>query len=137
MSVKALQMVTHHSKASSTARHVLMIIAFYDGDSGSWPSQETIAEKTGLSTRTVKRCISELLEIGELDVQANQGGSNGGRRSNMYVILIECPESCDKTFAHRLNRGQTRPLRGHLRLQMGTNTTRIGDTVSPDIYRII
>jgi len=137
MSAKALSMVIHHSQASSTARHVLTIIAWFDGDSGSWPSQDTIAEKTGLSTRTVKRCISELLELQEIDVIANDGGSSGGRRSNRYVIMLECPESCDGSFAHRRNRGHKRTLRGHLRLQMGTNTTSIGDTVSPDIYRII
>ena len=137
MSAKAVQIVIHHSKAKPTARHVLTIIASYDGDSGSWPSQETISEKSGLTTRTVKRCIAELIELGEVDVIANDGGSNGGRRSNRYVILIECPEVCDKTFAHRPNRGHSRPLRGHSRLQIVTNKTPNGDTVSPDIYRII
>jgi len=134
MSSKALGMVIHHSKASATARHVLTIIAWFDGDAGAWPSQETIAKKTGLTTRTVKRCIAELLELGEIDVVANGGGSNGGRRSNLYVFLLECPDSCDKTFAHRPNRGHLRPLRGHLRQTLGTSTTDFGDTVSPNIY---
>ena len=105
MSTKAVQMVVHHSKAKATARHVLTVIAFFDGDSGSWPSQETIAKHTGLDTRTIKRQIKHLLEIGELDVIANGGGSNGGRRSNQYVILLDCPESCDGSFAHRMKRG--------------------------------
>ena len=134
MSSKALSMVIHHSKASPTARHVLTIIAWYDTESGAWPSQETIAEKTGLTTRTVKRAIAELLDIGEIDVIANQGGSNGGRRSNLYVFLLDCPETCDKSFSHRPNRGHLRPLRGHLRQTMGTSTTDFGDTVSPNIY---
>jgi len=134
MSSKALSMVIHHSKASPTARHVLTIIAWYDTESGAWPSQETIAEKTGLTTRTVKRAIAELLDIGEIDVIANQGGSNGGRRSNLYVFLLDCPDGCDRSFAHRPNRGHLRPLRGHLRQTMGTSTTDFGDTVSPNIY---
>jgi len=134
MSSKALSMVIHHSKASPTARHVLTIIAWYDTESGAWPSQETIAEKTGLTTRTVKRAIAELLDIGEIDVIANQGGSNGGRRSNLYVFLLDCPDGCDGSFAHRPNRGHLRPLRGHLRQTSGTSTTDFGDTVSPNIY---
>ena len=134
MSAKAVQLVAHHSQAKATARHVLMIIAFFDGDSGSWPSQQTIAKHTGLETRTIKRMIKYLVEIGELDVIANGGGSNGGRRSNEYIILIDCPEGCDKSFAHRMKRGHLRPLRGHLRQTLVTSTTDFSDTVSPNIY---
>ena len=101
MSSKALSMVIHHSKASASARHVLTIIAWFDGESGSWPSQETIKEKTGLSKRTIGRAIAELIDIGEIDVIANDGGSHHGRRSNRYVIMLDCGPFCDGTFAHR------------------------------------
>jgi biotin operon repressor len=136
MSTKALSMVIHHSKASSTARHVLTIIAWFDGESGSWPSQETLAEKTGLSKASIKRAVKELIEIGEIDVIANDGGSAHGRRSNRYEILLECGPSCDGTFAHRY-RAQKGTYRAQNVILMGSNNASNRLTLSPNISRII
>jgi biotin operon repressor len=136
MSSKALSMVIHHSKASPTARHVLTIIAWFDGESGSWPSQETIHEKTGMSKRTIGRAIKELLEIGEIDVIANDGGSHHGRRSNRYVILLDCDAFCDGTFAHRY-RGQKRTYSSQNVHLMRTKLHSNEVTVSSNISRII
>jgi hypothetical protein len=101
MSYEAVAAALHHSQASTSARLVLIAIAHYEGDQGAWPSQTTLAAMTGLSSRSVRRAIHELAELHELDVVADSGQGYGARKSNRYFVIVQCPEGCDSTIAHR------------------------------------
>lgn len=68
-------------------------------------SQETLARMTGLSTRSVRRAISELAELGELDVIADSGQTRGARKTNRYFLTVLCPSNCDSSYAHKLQEG--------------------------------
>lgn len=105
MSIEALTTVLHHSTATPTAKLVLTAISWHEGkdpSQGCWPSQETIGKYANLSARQVRRAIDQLVEIGELDVIKNGGPRTGPTPApNLYLVLLECPETCDKTLAHR------------------------------------
>lgn len=132
MSYEAVAAALHHSQASTSARLVLLAIAHFEGDQGAWPSQKTLAEMTGLSTRSVRRAIHELAELHELDVIADNGQGYGARKSNRYFVIVQCPEGCDSTIAHRkqgaeivslaaIRRGQYRPKNASIEDTGGRN----------------
>lgn len=91
------------------ARLVLLGIANHDGDGGAWPTLETLAVYAGgVDTRTVRRAIHQLVELGEIAVEINGGGNEhtrADRRPNRYTILLGCPPVCDRTSRHRTNDG--------------------------------
>lgn len=60
--------VMNHSEETLGRRLVLMALAenANDDGSGAWPSVETLARKTRLSTRQVKRCLSGLEASGSI-----------------------------------------------------------------------
>jgi len=132
MTVEAMALVLHHSKAKANARLVMIGIANHDGDGGSWPSVETLAKYALVSERTVQRMVDELVTLGEITVHYNDGGNHHTRndqRPNRYVINLACPDDCDGTTKHR-KRGDNSvtPLRGR-----GDNADVDGATaVSPE-----
>lgn len=106
MSVEALAIALHHSRARTpTAKLVLIGVANHDGDGGAWPSVATLAKYAGCSVRQVQRCIDELERLGELRRWLQGGGTRelpDWRRPNRYVMLLRCPPSCDRTPQHRV-----------------------------------
>ena len=74
------------SKATGTDKFVLLAIAdnAWDDGSNAWPSVATISRKTGLSTRTVQRCIQNLHDINELQTIDRPG------HSNLYRVVMGC-----------------------------------------------
>lgn len=90
-------MVLHHSQTKGTAKLLLLGIANHQGDSGAWPSVATLAKYTATSPRRVQQILHELRDTGELDIDA-QGGPSG---TNRYWVTVSCPESCDRSSAHR------------------------------------
>jgi Helix-turn-helix domain len=128
MSYEAVAAAIHHSKASTSAKLVLVTIAHYEGEQGAWPSQTTLANMTGLSTRSVRRAISELAELNELDVIHDAGAGYGARKSNRYFVIVQCPEGCDSTIAHKQRTAEVVSLAAKKRNQYRTETTRIEDT---------
>jgi hypothetical protein len=109
MSVEAIATVLHHSRATKTAKLVLVGIANHEGDGGAFPSVATLAKYGGCSERQVQRYIAALVELGELRVLAQAGGSSDARRDrrpNLYRVLVRCPDWCDGTTQHR-RRGDT------------------------------
>jgi hypothetical protein len=69
---------------------------------GCWPSQQTLAKYANISDRQVRRCINELVELGELFVIKN--GTSRHRSAaapNLYIVQLDCPEDCDGTLSHR------------------------------------
>lgn len=92
MSIEAVALVLNHSKASGTAKLVLIGIANHDGDGGSWPSIATLARYANTTERSVQRAIAQLVLLGEVVVHENAGGTSetrGGYRPNRYDIHIQ------------------------------------------------
>lgn len=52
----------------------------------SWPSKATIGDRTGLSARTVQRCIAELRDAGWIRV-SERNRDNGSQTSNTYLVM--------------------------------------------------
>lgn len=104
MSVEALAVVLHHSKAKGTAKLVLLGIANHQGDGGAWPSRATLAKYANVSESQVKRALQTLRGMGELVVHVQQGGLPGDEdytRPNRYDVQVSCPPWCDRTTNHR------------------------------------
>lgn len=91
MSVESTSLVWKHSQATGTTRVVLLAIADHDGEGGAWPSIPTLARMARVKDRAVQRSISELVEMGELVVHRNAGGTHrtpNDRRPNRYEITL-------------------------------------------------
>lgn len=104
MSVEALALVLHHSKASGTDKLILVGIANHAGDGGAWPTIATLARYGNVTDRTVQRSIERLVALGELTVQVNAGGFGNlqrWERPNRYEVHVACPATCDRTANHR------------------------------------
>lgn len=86
MSVRVMTWVWDHSASRGNERLVLLAIADHASDDGSdaWPSIATLARKTGVSERTVQRCISSLVDMGELVVER----LGNGRKSSKYRVRM-------------------------------------------------
>lgn len=108
MSVEALALVLHHSRATGTDKLVLIGIANHAGDGGAWPTIETLARYANTAERTVQRSLTRLVELGEVAVHRQAGGTldhPDHARPNRYDVLVACPATCDRTSNHR-----SRPL---------------------------
>ena len=101
MSSEAISAVLHHSKATPTAKLVLLAIAYHENDTGAWMSQATLARLCNMSERTIRRHIQELRDLYEIDIIANDGAGHGARMTNRYFIILECPSTCDRSFSHK------------------------------------
>ena len=85
MSIEVMSWVWKKSQASGTDKFVLLAIADNAWDDGThaWPSVHTIMRKTGLSERTVQRCIQNLCDMGELKIVDRPG------HSNLYSVIMK------------------------------------------------
>lgn len=92
MSIEVMSWVWKKSQATGTDKFVLLAIAdnAWDDGSNAWPSVATISRKTGLSTRTVQRCIQNLHDIGELQTIDRPG------HSNLYRVVMGESEVAQK-----------------------------------------
>jgi hypothetical protein len=91
MSIRIINDVWTYSKASGTDLLVLLALADNANDEGEcWPSMATIGRKCRVDTRTARRRIRSLEEIGEVVVILGGGkaSSSGGLRSNRYRITV-------------------------------------------------
>ena len=86
MSVKTMAWVWANSRSKPTQRLVLLAIADCANDHGAeaYPSTATLAGKTGLTERGVRKAIVELERLGELAVQYK----NGPRGTNRYRVVM-------------------------------------------------
>ncbi|GAA4680185.1 helix-turn-helix domain-containing protein [Nocardioides nanhaiensis] len=83
--------VLRHSRAKGTAKVVLIGIANHDGDGGAWPSVATLARYANVDPRGVQRAISSLVDLGEVVVHRQDGGTRktrDDRRPNRYTITV-------------------------------------------------
>lgn len=83
MSIKVMTWVWDHSPAAGTDLLMLLAIADQANDAGrdAWPSIKTLAQRTRLDQRTVRRVLKRLADAGHVVIQPG-----GGRRSNNYEI---------------------------------------------------
>ena len=88
MAVEIMTAVWKNSKASPAAKLVLLAIADHQGERGAWPSEATLARMSGMSERSVRRKIVELVELGELSVEINAAPSQTQYKSNLYWVLV-------------------------------------------------
>lgn len=91
--------VWKQSSSSGTDRLVLLAIADAADDDGTnaWPSVATIAAKCKVSPRTVQRSLGTLVELGELAVEKQAGGSPStpaDKRPNRYAVLLTGVTGC-------------------------------------------
>lgn len=121
MSIKVMSEVWEHSKATSGALLVLLAIADNANEQGiAWPSLMTLARKSRLSERQVRRQLRQLEESGELETHV--GGGDHFSTSTYRVTI--CPPS-DPT-------GDTGvPPGGTLATGRGTPVSGTGDTHVP------
>lgn len=101
-----MAIVLHHSQAKGTDKLVMLGIANHDSDGGAWPSVGTLARYANVDARSVKRSISKLVEMGELQRSIMSGGTHrtaDHMRPNLYRILLQCPPGCDRTTQHRVD----------------------------------
>ena len=100
MSIEAMVGVLNHSKAQGAAHIVLLNIANHQGEQGAWPSIPTLARLAKVSDRRVQQILNELVEMGELSIDARAAGY-GSVKTNRYWVTLTCPATCDGSFAHR------------------------------------
>ena len=85
MSIKEISRVWEDSNQSGNRLLIMLALADYADDNGySWPSIETLARKTRMSSRTVLRAIDDLTAENELYAIRSR---NSG---NKYIILTGC-----------------------------------------------
>lgn len=104
MSIESLAIALNHSRASGTAKVIILGIASHDGDGGAWPSMATLARYGNCSVRNARKAVERLVELGEIKRLANQGGTAQtpeAQRPNLYRFQLRCPPSCDGSSQHR------------------------------------
>jgi hypothetical protein len=119
VSVEAIAIALHHSKAKGTAKLVLLGIANHDGDGGAWPSKATLAKYANVDQRNVDRAIKTLVSLAEIRVGISEGGRSNTPdylRPNLYHFLVECPAYCDRSRQHRDTRKGARYVPRYLEL---------------------
>jgi len=96
MGYKEMDAVYKYSQAKRIDKFVLLTIAkTYNVGRGSWPSQEKIAELTGIpDARGVRRSLQRLSDLGEL---VWVRGSNKSGKSNVYFIRFLESSQADLT----------------------------------------
>jgi len=126
MSIEAMVGALNHSKAHGAAHIVLLNIANHQGEQGAWPSIPTLARLSKLTDRRVQQIIVELVELGELIVE-NRAAGYGSIKTNRYWVTINCPPTCDGTFAHR----EVKPIsdRGEVGFTAGVKPVSFGGEV--------
>lgn len=83
----------YKQKLPSTTKFVLVVIADRANHEGvCWPSRKDIAERTGLSERSVTRAIDELKSDGLIQVK-EQRRKDGYKTNNLYQLISGDRES--------------------------------------------
>lgn len=107
MSIESMAIALNHSRASGTAKVVILGIANHNGDGGAWPAVSTLARYANVDKRSVQRSLDQLERLGEIRRVWQQGGDHATadhRRPNLYKFLLTCPVDCDRSSQHRTSR---------------------------------
>lgn len=117
MSVEAVAIALHHSRAKGTAKLVLVGIANHAGDGGAWPAMSTLARYANVHRSNAQRAIQTLVKLREIEVEVQAGGLPSmaeHERPNRYHMVLSCPPWCDRTMQHRDTRKPNRTARALL-----------------------
>jgi DNA-binding IscR family transcriptional regulator len=101
MSVEAITVALNHSQAKGSTKLVLIGIANHHSDNGAWPSVRTLAGYANLSERRIQQALQELVDLGELTVEAQGGGGYQQYKTNRYWITLTCPPECGGFPGHK------------------------------------
>lgn len=104
MSVEAMALVLHHSRAKGSDKVILLGIANHQGDGGAWPSLATLAKYANVTEKSARASLRRLERLGELQTHLQAGGrleTPSWQRPNRYDVIIACPATCDRTMNHR------------------------------------
>ena len=87
MSIKVMNLVWSNSTQKGSALLLLLAIAdhAHDDGGGAYPSIQTLADKTRLTSRAVQVLLNKLEAAGELRIKRR----TGPHRVNTYAITIE------------------------------------------------
>ena len=102
MSIEAMSLVLHHSKASGSAKIILLGIANHQGDAGAWPAVATLAKYANIHPDNVTKHLTKLVEMGEVEREIMGGAKTQKGATNRYQVTITCPENCDRSMNHKL-----------------------------------
>jgi hypothetical protein len=106
VSVEAIAMALHHSKAQTAAEMMVLIgVANHDGDGGAWPTVNTLSNYARISHRHVQRILTVLEQRGDIERDVQSGGTAEVAhydRPNLYHFKVRCPPHCDRTTNHKL-----------------------------------
>jgi hypothetical protein len=109
-----------------------------DASGTAWPSVHTLADATGLSTRTVIRALAGLASGGLIEIEANKNPNN--HRSNRYRIPVEkWPKravSGDTTSSKIVASSDTLSLRQDLSSDSMSPSQATNATFSSDILSV-
>ena len=105
MSIRALNWAFDQRGMHATSKLVLIAIANHADDNGyAWPGIDGIAERWGMSPRTVSRHV-HLLSMDEYVTVAPRFRSNGSQTSNAYQLnmtpLTDCHPPHDNSVTPR------------------------------------
>lgn len=80
---------------SSAERFVLLLISDYynEAKKHAWPSIKTLSQLSGISDRTVTRCLRSLEGRGLIETESWFNASTGRRTQNRYYLPFYDPES--------------------------------------------
>lgn len=157
MSVESIAIALHHSRATGTAKLVLIGIANHDGDGGAWPSVSTLARYANVTPRNVQKALDKLEQLHEVRRMIQAGGTQetaNHERPNRYLFTLQCPPDCDRSTHHRTRRqpapmldidplsettppvgNDTRPPVGNDTLTIPVTTTHLSETKPSDRAR--
>tara|TARA_Y100000114_G_C11732952_1_gene314615 strand:- start:495 stop:1100 length:606 start_codon:yes stop_codon:yes gene_type:complete len=77
MSIQALSWSIKQQTSNPTTKLVLILLANYcDEKHSCYPSEKHLANLVGVSDRTIRRCLKELVDKKLISVQAREGTSN-------------------------------------------------------------
>lgn len=105
MSVRVMSWVWDQDIPPNIKIVLLAIADCADDDGGNaYPSQETLARKTGYSTRQVKRIVEQLVALNVLSVgKANLPNRRADRQPNLYRVRISAPVSVNRDDLPRMS----------------------------------
>jgi AraC-like DNA-binding protein len=95
MSFDAFKWARGQGGLSSNRKFVLLMIAdhYNEADRCAWPSMSTLARETGMSRRSVVRCIADLEATGLLEAEQWINWDTGKQMANRYYLPQYDPES--------------------------------------------
>jgi uncharacterized phage protein (TIGR02220 family) len=81
--------IMEHPGLTSSAKLLWARLALFAGEKGyCWPSQETLADSIGVSVRTVRTILRELVEQGFIQARKPEGMDKVAHKTTVYEFLF-------------------------------------------------